>query len=110
MLTSSYHGSLWSTYLNRTTVLHNASLFSEKFRRFPFPLPGASTAADASRIPATVDGFAIRDRCREQNRAFYEAHVRPHVDSVLRCRSADLSTTGVGRVWSAQSCKNDSAR
>ena len=32
VVTSSYHGLLWSTYLNKTTLLAPEGLFSEKFR------------------------------------------------------------------------------
>ena len=88
VLTASYHGSLWATYLNRTAVVHDVATSAlEKFDRIPYALAHASTEAVARGVPPVVDGFAVRDRCRAQNLAFYEAHIRAHVNAVLRCNA-----------------------
>ena len=85
VLTTSYHGSLWATYLNRTALLAD-NVFSEKFEYMPFKLrryPSESTAPQ-------LDGFAIRDHCRQQNRDFYATNVESHVAAVLDCSGADV--------------------
>lgn len=88
VLTTSYHGSLWATYLNRTALVAD-NMFSEKFEYMPFKLrryPSESTAPQ-------LDGFAIRDHCRRQNREFYATHVESRVAAVLACSGVDSKAT-----------------
>lgn len=90
LVSSSYHGALWGTYLGRRVLLPPQT-FSEKFELMPFgPLPRFTTLESARLIAANgslpnPDGLAVRDECRRQNKAFYKKHVEPFVRDVLQC-------------------------
>lgn len=83
VVTSSYHGVLWATYMN--IPVYTVFDFSEKFANLPFTVrqypyseveegnrPALSTAL-------YVDGLFLKEQCIQQNEEFYETFVHPFV-------------------------------
>jgi len=76
ILTSSYHGALWASYLDKKVIVANP--FSSKFDTLDVPVrkmvPGKSLERQFQEMP-TPKGE--RQVCAKKNEAFYEKHVRP---------------------------------
>jgi drug/metabolite transporter (DMT)-like permease len=82
IVTTSYHGILWATYLNKT--VWKTAPHSEKFSYLPLEIadwPGPQTQAN--------DGIKLRDICRRQNQKFYAAHVQATVERILESRKRE---------------------
>jgi hypothetical protein len=76
VITSSYHGALWATYLNKTVWITDA--FSEKFQKMPFQLPSWPDQ------PAKeIDGVFYRDQCRRENIEFYSQYLKHAVARIV---------------------------
>lgn len=81
IVTSSYHGLLWATYLNKPVYVTN--IFSEKFLYLPFQVPlFAPKVAPLSNI-AVINGTALKESCMAANYNFYKQFVEKGVVSVL---------------------------
>ena len=86
IVTSSYHGVLWATYMN--IPVYSVFDFSEKFANLPFSLQKYPLSDENKPKPALsrellVDGTLLREQCIHANLAFYATYVEPFV-SVLQ--------------------------
>jgi hypothetical protein len=84
IITSSYHGLLWATYLNKATYVVNA--FSEKFLNLPFSVSLFAPESDGQRLRALplVNGTGLRNECKQSNINFYNKYILPGVTAIQK--------------------------
>ena len=85
VITSSYHGVLWATYLN--IPVYTVFDFSEKFTNLPFTVrqydaDSFTHSHTHSLTTPYVNGIALKEKCIRENQEFYNTFVEPFV-SVL---------------------------
>jgi hypothetical protein len=85
IVTSSYHGVLWATYMN--IPVYSVFDFSEKFANLPFALRNYPYYVEGNRSALStalfVNGSFLREQCIQANVAFYSTYIEPFV-SVLK--------------------------
>ena len=82
IVTSSYHGVLWATYMN--IPVYTVFDFSEKFANLPFavrkyPISDENNKNISLSRTLYVNGELVKDQCIENNRAFYSMYIEPFV-------------------------------
>ena len=103
IVTSSYHGLLWATYLNKPVYVVNPS--SEKFSLLPFPVPLLTPPSPPLLFSMTVNGTKLREECVANNTDFYRKHVHPGVAGILahnKSNNAKNSSEGGAEVGPPQ--------
>lgn len=78
VISSSYHGIIWATMLNRSVAMVNK--FSTKFDHLPFKVPSSNKITNVTY--SDLNGTRIRDECRGRNQLFYKQYVEPFVDNM----------------------------
>ena len=99
IVTSSYHGVLWSTYMN--IPVYTVFDFSEKFTHLPFT-PRAYLTEELQQPLSTVpyvDGITVMGDCIQANTLFYTTYIEPFVKTLKKLSFPQAHTSRINTAY-----------
>lgn len=116
IVTSSYHGVLWATYMN--IPVYTIFDFSEKFENLPFPVKkypipeenSSDTGIQSLSSALYVNGTFLKEQCIQENLAFYSMYIEPFVTVLKTLAYAPQPLVSVmARSSGSSSCSSSSS-